>query len=225
MNIVCEHCESKFRIPDEKVPSGRAASFKCPKCQSKISITPEPETLEGDIPSFDFQEDEDNAIGAASSESYDAEEKPFDFIEEEGKTAMVCETSATNKKHIIDALEFMEYHITDAGNVRDALKKMRYHIYDLIVVNEEFGTSDPDSNGVLIYLERLNMAIRRNIFVTLISKRFRTMDNMMSMHRSVNQIINVKNIKDIDKILKSGIADNEFFYRIYKESFREIGGV
>ena len=100
---------------------------------------------------------------------------------------------------------------------------MRYHNYDLFVVNERFDTENPESNGILLYLERLGMSVRRNMFVTLVSDRFRTMDNMMALNKSVNLIINIKNIEDIAKILTRGITDNEYFYRIYKGTLKEVG--
>ena len=117
----------------------------------------------------------------------------------------------------------MEYQITVAESARDALKRMRYHVYELIVLNESFNTDNPEANGVLIYLERLSMITRRNMFVAMVSDRFRTMDNMMALNKSVNLIINVKNIDDIGKILSRGITDNEYFYRIFKETAKETG--
>ena len=95
----------------------------------------------------------------------------------------------------------------------------------MIIVNEDFDTMNPDTNGVLVFLERLNMAVRRNIFVTMISNRFHTMDNMMTFNKSVNLIINTENINDLDKILQRGITDNEFFYRVYRESLKETGKI
>ena len=111
----------------------------------------------------------------------------------------------------------LEYHITDIENSREALKKMRYHVYDLICINEFFDTRNPDQNGILIYLERLNMAIRRQMFIALITNRFRTMDQMIAFQKSVNIIINISNIDDFDKILRRALADNEMFYRIFRE--------
>jgi hypothetical protein len=67
------------------------------------------------------------------------------------------------------------------------------------------------------------MATRRNMFIALVSDRFRTMDNMMALNKSVNLIINVKNIEDIGKILSRGITDNEYFYRVFKETLKELG--
>ena len=157
--------------------------------------------------------------------SYNAAEKPFDFIEEEGLTALVCESNPMVRKTIINALEVMDYQITEAESARDGLKRMRYHNYDLFVVNENFDTDNPESNSILLFLERLSMSVRRDMFVTLISSRFRTMDNMMALNKSVNLIVNIKNIEDIGKILSRGITDNEYFYRIFKQTLKEVGRV
>jgi len=213
MDIICNSCSSKFRIPDEKIPVGRVTNLPCPKCKVRISINPAKKSGGGILA---FEQSNENG-------GYDASEKPFDFIEEEGLTALLCEQNPIARNTIQNALNLMDYQITLAENARDALKRMRYHVYDLIVVDENFDTKNPDSNGVLIYLERLTMGVRRKIFVAMISTRYRTMDNMMAFHASVNLIINIKNIEDIGKILSRGITDTELFYRVFKETLKETG--
>ena len=211
MDIICTSCSSKFRIPDEKIPAGRATTLPCPKCKTRISLGSAKKPAAT------------NAANAGAT--YDASDKPFDFLEEEGLTALVCEQNPIARKTIDSALSLMDYQITVAESARDALKRMRYHVYDLIVVDENFDTKNPDANGVLIYLERLQMSTRRNIFVAMVSSRYRTMDNMMAFHASVNLVINIKNIEDIGKILGRGITDTELFYRIYKETLKETGRI
>lgn len=221
MDITCDKCQSKFKIPDDKIPVGKVVKLPCPKCKNKISIDASKKIDDN------RQEQEEGFAGfdQVDSDSYDASEKPFDFVEEEGKTALICESDSAIKKKIKDVLTIMDYHFTEAENARDALKNLRYHTYDMIIVNEDFDTMNPDANGVLLFLERLGMAVRRNIFVAMISNRFHTMDNMMTFNKSVNLIINTKNIDDFDKILQRGITDNEFFYRIYQESLKETGKI
>jgi predicted Zn finger-like uncharacterized protein len=215
MNIICQNCQSKFKIPDEKIPAGKRTSVPCPKCKSKISLGNKTRPTAGKI-AF---------VNANSNSAYDASEKPFDFIEEEGLTALVCESNPLVRNTITEALDLMEYQITKAESTRDALKRMRYHNYDLFVVNENFDTENPESNGILLYLERLSMTVRRNMFIALVSERFRTMDNMMALNKSVNLIINIKNIEDIGKILSRGLTDNEFFYRVFKGTLKEVGRI
>ena len=214
MDIICQSCQGKFKIADGKLPAGKPVTVKCPRCKSSIHITAkdeaavEPDAAFDDL--FDFDEDEGDA--------YESADKPFDFMEEEGKTALVCESDALIREKIRPSLDILEYHITEVPNSREALKKMRYHNYDLVVLNEYFDTQDPDTNPLLIFLERMNMELRRNIFVTLLSSRFRPMDHMIAFQKSVNLILNIRNVDDFDKIIQRGIADFGLFYKIYKES-------
>ena len=213
MDITCNNCSGKFRIPDEKIPRGRTSAVPCPKCKTRIPLNP--------VDKSDGSMAAEEESGA--SHDYDLADKPFDFIEEEGLTALLCEQNPLARQTIESALNLMDYQITVAESARDALKRMRYHAYDLIVVNESFDTNNPDANGVLIYLERLGMSVRRNIFVAMISNRYRTMDNMMAFRDSVNLVVNIKNIEDVGKILSRGITDNQLFYNVYRETLKETG--
>jgi len=219
MEITCKSCFSKFKIADEKIPTDRSASVSCPKCKSKITIEPK----QDEAAAAPTKSDEMTDMGF-EEESYEApqesEEKTFQFIEEEGKIALVCESDPVIRKKIVDVLELMEYHATEAKDDRDALKKLRYQDYDVVVVDEYFGTKDPEINGVLIFLERLHMDVRRNMFVALISDRYRTLDYMMAYNKSVNLIINKKNTADIDKLMSKGLSDHDIFYRIFKETLQ-----
>jgi predicted Zn finger-like uncharacterized protein len=211
MDIACANCQSKFKIADDKIPPGRPASFPCPKCSTRITIGSEAAS-NGKV-----------SLKEVDTSAYNPADRPFDFIEEEGKTALVCEQQPQLRQAVIECLQTMEYQITVAESARDALKRMRYHIYDLVLVGEDFDTDNPEVNGVLIYLERLGMLVRRNTFVTMISGRYRTMDNMTAFLKSVNLIINTKNIDDIGKILSRGITDHLSFYRVFQEKLKETG--
>jgi len=220
MNIICEKCQSKFRIADEKIPAGKTASFPCPKCKAKISVSGKANDESREEPvhdGFDFYESDESG--------YDPDEKSFAFVEEEGDTVLICEEDPLIKQKISKVLDLMEYSITDAANSRDALTKLRYHTYNLVITNERFDTSNPDANTVLTFLERLAMSSRRNTSIILLSSRFRTMDNIMALQKSVNCIINIKDISNIDKILSKALTENEFFFRVYNEVLKEAGRV
>lgn len=230
MNISCENCRSKFKIPDEKIPKGQMFSLTCPQCNTKVVVDARSDThslSDTDSESLDKpkSEKEKTIIDEVDADIYDASDKPFDFVEEGVKTALLCEPDAALQKKIKTGLHNMDYHITAPQLAKDALKQMRFHVFDMVVLNERFGTQNPDMNPVLKYLDRLNMSTRRNIFVTLITDRYRTMDNMAAFNKSVNLIVNLKNIDEIEKILRRGIADYEAFYRVYKRILIKTGRV
>ena len=215
MDIICDSCQTKLKIPDEKIPQGKKASFSCPKCKGKVTIAPnDTDDTSEDLGDLGFEED------AFGEDEGSAADKPFQFIEEEGEVALVCESDPVIRKRVNDILTLMEYNVTTATDAREALKKIRYQNYDVVVVNELFGTDNPDENGILIYLERLSMDTRRNMFVTMITDRFRTMDYMMAFNKSVNLIINKENAAEMDKIMSKGLTDYDMFYRIYKENIQ-----
>jgi DNA-directed RNA polymerase subunit RPC12/RpoP len=230
MNISCENCRNKFKIPDEKIPKGQMFSITCPQCNTKVVV----DARSGTVSSSDTHskplnkpkpEKEKTIIDEVDADTYDASDKPFDFVEEGVKTALLCESDAALQTKIKTGLYNMDYHITTPQLPKDALKQMRFHVFDMVVLNERFGTQSPDMNPVHKYLDRLNMSIRRDIFVTLITDRYRTMDNMAAFNKSVNLIVNLKNIDEIEKILRRGVADYEAFYRVYKRALIKTGRV
>jgi len=222
MDVVCGKCEAKFKIPENRVPKGQAFSLACPKCKNKITIDrradagaagggPRDAGGGGSIPE------------AVSAGSYDAADKPFDFLEEGAETALICESEPDLRAQIRSALRGLGYQVREPKTPIEALKQMRFHVFDVIVLDELFGTADPDENNVLRFLERMAMDTRRDIFLTLVSERFRTNDHMAAFNKSVNLIVNRNNIGDFGTIVKRGVAENVAFYRVFREAMLKTG--
>ncbi len=211
MNITCESCDSKFNIPEEKIPKEGQASFRCPKCKGRIVIPPKKEAAPKETgPSFD-------------AGSFDESDKSFDFIEEEGKTALICEPSDDGFKKIRTVVELLEYHPTRAESTMDALKKLQYHTYDVVVINEAFDTPPGSPNRVQAYLGQLPMNDRRGTLAVLITERFKTMDSMAAFNNSVNLVVNPADMDNIGRILERGIAENTLFFQPLGDAHKKIG--
>jgi len=170
-----------------------------------------------------MEQEDKTLLSEVASGSYDAADRPFDFVEMGSKTVLVCVTDQAMRQKIGEAMNSLDYQVTEATTARDALKSMRFHVYDIIVVVDGFDQSQPGVNDVLKNLENLNMATRRQIFVALLSDRYRTMDNMAAFNRSVNITVNLKTLDDIGQIITQGKADNDYFYHIFKETLKKVG--
>ncbi|MHB8770414.1 MAG: response regulator [Syntrophales bacterium] len=168
-------------------------------------------------------EDQKTLANEVASEGYDAADKPFDFVEAGGETALVCESDPAVREKIVTGLDVLGYRITVPPAAKDALKAMRFHIFDVVILNELFDTADPEANSVLHYLAELPMTTRRRFFVALVSSRFRTMDNMAAFNRSVNIVVNPTSIADVGKIIKQGVAENRAFYHVLNETLQKMG--
>jgi CheY-like chemotaxis protein len=216
MQISCTKCQNQISVPDKKIPKGRVFHLTCPKCKKRIPVDvseePEPEENGG--------ADQDSWV----SETCDSAGRPFDFIEEDTKTVLICKTEVESRKQVVSMLEQLDYRITEAETARDALRRMRYHAYDMVVIDEAFDSRDAESNGVLLYIRQMHMETRRNLFVVLFSEAERTMDKLAAFRHSVNLVIHPKDLKFMNKLLVRGIAENETFYRMMKFVIREVTG-
>ncbi len=168
-------------------------------------------------------EEDKTIFNEEESYKYDASDRPFDFVEAGVGTALVCESDRAAREKISSALRGMGYQITEPASMKDAAKNMRFHTYDVVVLNENFDTANPDANEILNSLANLNSGARRQMFVALLSSRFRTMDNMIAFNKSVNVIINMKNVDDVGVILKRSLNDNAAFYHVFKETLKKKG--
>ncbi|MDO8784829.1 MAG: hypothetical protein Q7J12_01295 [Syntrophales bacterium] len=170
-------------------------------------------------------EEEKSLLGEVASDTYDASDRPFDFLETGGETALICESDPSVREKISNAVKNLGYRVTESTSAREALKRMRFHVYNLVVLNENFDAEGADGNNILSYLNSLSMSTRRQIFVALVSGGFRTMDNMAAFNRSVNIVINPESIDDIGPIIQRGNDDNKAFYHVFREILREKGRI
>lgn len=217
MEVQCESCKAKFKIADDKLPAGQVISLKCPKCESKIEV--DTRGTQTGAPAATLQAIMDDM----ASDTYDAALKPFEFLEEGVETALICEQDEAARKKIRSVLEGMDYNITDAESTRDALKYMRFHVFGLVIVNEGFDGGDPESNYVMRYLGQLTTSTRRDVFVVLVGNDFATGDNMTAFNKSVNFVLNLENVDELERFLKLSLAEHEEFYRMLRDSMKKVG--
>jgi predicted Zn finger-like uncharacterized protein len=228
MDVACDHCQAKIKIPDEKlrkVPKGQSIAINCPKCKKKISVTPgggaaahhprgESKPARTPPPPTDSGGGDDDLSSAATS--------PFAFLPEGTKTALICEPDDGIKGKIQALLASQEYHVSTPDSPREALKMMRANDFEVLMINEMFGTHDPNANHVLRYLEQMLMVHRRQMFVVLLTKRFKTFDNMTAFNRSVNVIINIADIDSLEKIFNKAFNENAAFFRVFLEIYNKV---
>jgi hypothetical protein len=156
---------------------------------------------------------------------YDDADKPFDFVGTDTETALICVVDDAMREKIIGELKNRGFFITEVQTAKDAARKMRFHVYTLLVVDETFDTMEPDNNDLLRYLANFPMSTRRRMFVALISNRFRTLDRMAALNRSVNMIINTQSIKDFIALITNAMAENEGFNYTLMDTMKATGKI
>ncbi|MEW6261000.1 MAG: zinc-ribbon domain-containing protein [Thermodesulfobacteriota bacterium] len=222
MEVLCSQCQTKLRIPDEKIPEHQTVVLACPKCRNRIPIERQKRQPVRELEPIDVQHPVRSSV-PDESEAYDSADRPFDFIAPGAKTAMICSSDMEVRSMISAELMALGYYPIMPQSCEEGLKRMRFHVFNLVIVDERFDADPGEMHPILDHIHRLAMDIRRTMFVVLLSDRFRTMDDMAAFHQSVNLVINDRNVGEFTKILKRATADHEAFYSVFFDCMTKLG--
>lgn len=224
MEIICTGCTTKLNIPDHKIPRGKKSSFLCPKCKQRLYINPDEPRDAGISDPASGEDKKPAGEPAPATPDYDVTERPFDYLDDDAETALICLGDKGSVTHTRAALEQMKYHIEAVADVKTALTRMKYHLFNIILLDETFDQTYKGSRMLLQELKELDMSLRRQIIVILISDNLRTQDNMAALHNSVNLIINQKEMASKAlNLLQKSLKDHEQFYAIFNETLKKTG--
>jgi CheY-like chemotaxis protein len=145
-------------------------------------------------------------------------QSPFDQ-----RLVLVCENAAERQSIIQVALEQLGYTMLPATTAEEASERLRRHAFEIVIVDERFEASGVLDNPVLKTLNTMPIALRRQIFVVLLGREFKTFDNMMAFVRSVNVVVNLNDLPHLPAIIRKGLEDNNEFYRVFREMLIEVG--
>lgn len=218
MQVTCNACQRSMNIPDEQLPKDQAFSITCPGCKNKIKVDQHLKTP--DPPTPPQQEEALDTAGMVVDQE-EFEDDELVIYDENDQLALILDE--TNQSAWTQALESRDYKIQYAKSPEHAVHKMKFTHFHFIALHENYGNKDLDNNTVYKTLIELPMVTRRNIFVALIGKNFKTLKNMQAFQKSVNVVINEKDINKLEDVLKKSISEIEIFYKVFKETLQSMG--
>ncbi|MBU2431136.1 MAG: zinc-ribbon domain-containing protein, partial [Proteobacteria bacterium] len=178
MNVICQQCKTKLNIPEHKLLQDKESVFKCPKCKEKITVPPV---------------NKSNPLASSTNDI----SKPF-FDDREN--AMICIEDPVMKKKVFSMIAQMGFNAETVIDVKDALERMEYHVYHLVILDGDFDEKK-GTQRILSRMNTIDMSLRRQICLVLISNRYNSNDNMAALHASVNNIIHMDDISHLDSFL------------------------
>ncbi|MBI3014526.1 MAG: zinc-ribbon domain-containing protein [Candidatus Tectomicrobia bacterium] len=229
MEITCSSCAAKYNVPDEKIPKDKAFRITCPQCKEKITVEPPGQgaaaaASEAPAPATrDLEGLPENGQHQPAAEAPLYDTATSEYFEEGVKTALLCESDEKRADFLTGILKELDYIVTCPSSHEDALLRLKFNKYDLIVVDEEFAGATPGNNAVLSHLQKLPMAARRYIYLVLLGQKLNTSDNMMAFVKSVNMVVNHKDLENFKNILKRNQTEHETFYKVFMDVLRELG--
>jgi len=139
------------------------------------------------------------------------------------RPALVCVDAGDRQSAVLAALSELGYAPEAPSNSADGIDRLRKTLYQVVVVDETYEGSGPLDNPVLKALAGMSMQMRRYMFVAVLGADVRTLDNGQAFSRSVNAVVNVNDTGQLAPIFRRAIADNDAFYRVYREVLAAAG--
>lgn len=234
MEITCGSCSASLRIPDDKLPKGvPVVNANCPKCQYPMEIhipqpgdepPPAPAPVPEPAPAAAPEPAPAPAPVASRPVPKAPEEQPApppateDFSEER-KLAMACFADPALLALAKEGLEAAGYSVHLPAKSVDALHWLRRGKYELVLIHEDYDAA------FLKTLQPMAMSMRRHLCIGLAGKALKTMDNMAAFAHSVNFVAAERDLDKIKGIARQALADNDQFYRIFREAVHDAGKV
>jgi len=218
VKVNCPGCHAAFTVPDEKIPDVKGVRILCPKCKVPIDLG---QRIESSIHAV---QGEMSALGV-DGEVADLQEDvmALDVVEEGVKTSLLCSTDQIRAEKIRQTLDELSFFVVQAGRADYALRKLNNNHYDLIVLEERFGSGKPGENLVLHHLQLSPMHLRRQFFLLLFSDTLPTLDGMLAYRIGVNMIMNYKDIEKTKVLLVRAMKDHKMSYGLYMDELTRRG--
>ena len=139
------------------------------------------------------------------------------------RPVLVCVDDEARQAAVTGALKELGYAPEVPSSADNALDRMRKTAYEVVVVDETFQGATALDNGVLKGLAAMSMTVRRYMFVALIGKSVPTLDNATAFARSVNAVFSYGDLDQLAPMFQRAIADNDAFYRVFREVLKAAG--
>ena len=145
----------------------------------------------------------------------------MDYLSPGQSAALLCMNRTESCSEVKAMLEGLGYVVDMPTAAAHALQRLRFNQYHLILLDDDFEGKSP--NPIAGYLAALNMNIRREMFVVLIGKRFKTADHLQAFMESMNLLLHPDDLPQLVTFLNRGLRDHERFYKVFTECLIEAG--
>ncbi len=139
------------------------------------------------------------------------------------RPALACIEAGPRQTAVTTALTELGYAPEVPTSAENALDRMRKQNYEVVVVDQAYEGATPLDNLVLKGLASMSMTVRRYMFVALVGANLPTLDNATAFARSVNAVFSYDDLDQLAPILQRAIADNDTFYRVFREVLKAAG--
>jgi hypothetical protein len=212
VKVHCKGCRIAFDIPDDKALAGKGIEVLCPRCKEPAVIEEkaDPVVFDDHVPhtAETFQSD-------ANLDQFLDYENEIDLVDDEVKTALLCDTNLKRAEKIAQALQELDFWVVHAMRPAFALGKLHHNDYEVVLLEENFNSEKESRNLVLHHMQVIPMHLRRRFYLCLISEDKPTLNSKLAFRMGINMVLNSRDIDKAKVLLARALKEYKSFYSIY----------
>ena len=138
------------------------------------------------------------------------------------RSVVTCLANAEDTKKVADVLDGKDYEVIAASSPEQVTSMLQTsHQLDVLLLDPNFHAGQQGGATIMRYLNMLNPARRRRVFVVVTSHSYRTLDMQAAFVHGVNMILNSNDLEALPPALAKSIGDFNELYR----AFNQVNGV
>ena len=228
MDIICESCNSRLKIPEEKLPKTKAVFTACPKCKKKVRVPSQSELAA----ESEFMQPEEAARETKDETQEAVLPRPMQYepplhLPADALSAFIY-MSENDSAAMKSRMQKAGYFPVCAATPKEAAADILFHVFDIILIDEDFDrklAAQKGEKAVLDIVKGLSMAIRRRSLVVLISGKVKSRDRMAAFQKSVDLVIRNDAVSDLENAIESVRNEREKIYNVFMESMKKTGKI
>ncbi len=132
---------------------------------------------------------------------------------------LLCLGSDEEISKVRSTLQGHEYELIVANSSEQAIELLQLsNQVDIVLLDPAFEEDHQGSQAILRFINSLNPAHRRRLFLVMISPTYKTLDTQTAFINNVNLLINSAEITMLPLTLKKGIREFNLLYRSFNEA-------
>ncbi|WP_456386301.1 hypothetical protein [Desulfolithobacter sp.] len=207
----CPHCQTNLHLSQAqktrlqqalaRLESGKSLSIKCPNCHQAIRLGPEHTTVK-ENPGLRPPPPPD--INWLKDGRFETDEKIQDV-----PMALIMHPDPTMSEKLKTAMESVGYQVMIADSVANARERMQFVNFACVVLHSRFEGNSLDESTFHQFMRKMAMDRRRYVFYILMGPEFHSLYNLQALSLSANLVVNDKDLKYFDTILRKAIPEYE----------------
>lgn len=146
----------------------------------------------------------------------------IEFISPSDQPALIGMNAPEWMAKARSVLHELGYKVHFAANHEDFLTRFGRLHYQLVLLEDQFSSCNPEENESLLALQRMSMAQRRHAAIFLMGSTLQTMNPFQAFDFSVHATLNRGDLENLKPILQQVLAENNLFLSVLRDSLVQI---